>query len=190
MQKKLHLPPTSLPDFEPVPRRPRQDGWTPERQRGFIEALADTGSVKHAAARMGMAPEGAYMLRRAPGAESFAAAWLAALDHGVRQLEDLALERAIHGVEEPIYNYGKLVGARRVYNDGLLMFILRNRLPERYAASAMRSKLLSDEMRDRRLREQELDEEAEIDALNAHFDEVRARLLGYSGGEEGGEVER
>ncbi|HEX2763027.1 MAG TPA: hypothetical protein VHM92_04155 [Allosphingosinicella sp.] len=29
--------------FTPVPRRYRHDGWTPERQVAFIEALADTG---------------------------------------------------------------------------------------------------------------------------------------------------
>ncbi len=31
-----------LPDFAPVPRRYRHDGWTPERQKAFIEALAET----------------------------------------------------------------------------------------------------------------------------------------------------
>lgn len=46
-----------LPEFTPVPRKPRHDGWTPERQKAFIEALADTGSVSRAAA-MGMALTG------------------------------------------------------------------------------------------------------------------------------------
>lgn len=27
----------ALPDFAPVPRKYRHDGWTPERQRAFIE---------------------------------------------------------------------------------------------------------------------------------------------------------
>lgn len=39
-----------LPEFTPVPSKPRHDGWTPERQKAFIEALADTGSVSRAAA--------------------------------------------------------------------------------------------------------------------------------------------
>ena len=39
-----------LPDFTPVPRKYRHDGWTTERQRAFIAALADTGSVSRAAA--------------------------------------------------------------------------------------------------------------------------------------------
>ena len=39
-----------VPAFDPVPRRQKRcDGWTPERQRGFIEALHATGSVRAAA---------------------------------------------------------------------------------------------------------------------------------------------
>ena len=41
-----------LPAFEPVPRKFRHDGWTPERQKAFIEALADGGSVGRAVAQV------------------------------------------------------------------------------------------------------------------------------------------
>ncbi|PLK24231.1 hypothetical protein [Novosphingobium sp. TH158] len=127
--------PGQLPDFAPVPRHyNRHDGWTPERQRGFIAALADTGSVKSAAARVNMSAESAYHLRRHPDAASFRKAWEAALALGVEQLEDLAMERAIHGHQVPVYSYGKLIGSRTVYNDRLLMFLLRNRAPTRFAA--------------------------------------------------------
>ncbi|HEX7854189.1 MAG TPA: hypothetical protein VF503_10880 [Sphingobium sp.] len=138
MQNRDRPRPT-VPDFTPVPRkRDRHDGWTPERQRAFLEALADSGSVKHAARSVRMSSEGAYYLRRQPGAEEFAAAWQAALDHGVRRLEDIALDRAINGVEVPVYSYGKLIGTRVVHNDRLLMFLLRNRAPERFGTDAMR----------------------------------------------------
>lgn len=60
----------ALPDFQPVARKYRHDGWTPERQRAFIAALADTGSVSRAATMVNMSPEGAYYLRRQAGAES------------------------------------------------------------------------------------------------------------------------
>ena len=124
----------TLPDFTPVPRQcKRHDGWTPERQRGFIEALADTGSVKAAAHAVNMTPEGAYLLRRHPQGKSFRKAWEAALALGVMQLEDIAMQRALHGVEVPVYSYGKLVGNRVVHNDRLLMFMLRNRAPARFA---------------------------------------------------------
>ena len=114
-----------LPAFEAVPRKHRHDGWTPERQRAFIEALADTGCVSRAAARVNMSPEGAYYLRRQPNAESFRRAWEAALDFGIQRLKDIAFERAIDGQLVPIFVAGKLLGFRRKKNDRLLMFCLR-----------------------------------------------------------------
>ena len=132
---RLPVPAGELPAFTPVPRRcNRHDGWTPDRQRAFIEALADLGSVEAAARAVDMSSVGAYQLRRQPGAEEFRAAWDAALQLGIQRIEDVAMDRALNGVEEPVYSYGKLVGTRIKRNDGLLMFLLRNRAPERFAA--------------------------------------------------------
>ena len=115
----------ALPTFEPVPRKFRHDGWTPDRQRAFIAALADTGSVKRAAMHVNMSPEGAYYLRRQRGSESFRRAWEAALDFGVQRLKDEAFDRALNGQLSPVFVGGKLKGFRRVKNDRLLMFCLR-----------------------------------------------------------------
>ncbi len=114
-----------LPAFDPVPRKYRHDGWTPERQKAFIGALADTGSVKRAAFHVNMSPEGAYWLRRQPGSESFRRAWEAALDFGVQRLKDEAFDRALNGQLSPVFVAGKLKGFRRIKNDRLLMFCLR-----------------------------------------------------------------
>jgi hypothetical protein len=122
-----------VPDFTPVPRKySRHDGWTATRQRAFIDALAATGSVKAAAHSINMSYEGAYHLRRQPGAESFRAAWNAALDHGVQNLADAMMERALNGVPAPIMYQGEQVAERRVYNERASMFILRHHLPEKY----------------------------------------------------------
>ncbi len=115
-----------LPEFTPVPRKYRHDGWTPERQRAFIGALANTGSVSRAAAMVNMAQTNCYTLRRAPGAESFRRAWEAALDFGVARLKDIAFERAVDGYLVPVFVAGKLMGFRRRHNDALLMFCLRH----------------------------------------------------------------
>ena len=115
-----------IPEFTPVPRKYRHDGWTPERQKAFIEALADCGSVTRAAAAVNMSQANCYTLRRAPGAESFRAAWDAALDFGVKRLKDIAFERAIDGQLHPVIRNGKLVGFHRKKNDALLMFCLRH----------------------------------------------------------------
>jgi hypothetical protein len=115
-----------IPDFTPVPRRYRHDGWTPERQKAFIEALADTGCVDRAARMVNIAQTNAYTLRRAPGAEGFRRAWDAALDFGLKRLKDIAFERAIEGELVPVFQAGKLIGYRRKRNDALLMFCLRH----------------------------------------------------------------
>ncbi|WP_242183382.1 hypothetical protein [Sphingomonas sp. CARO-RG-8B-R24-01] len=115
-----------LPDFAPVPRKYRHDGWTPERQKAFIEALADTGCVSRAAAMVNMAQANCYTLRRAPSAEEFRRAWDAALDFGLQRLKDIAFERAIEGYQVPVFVGGRLMGYRRKTNDALLMFCLRH----------------------------------------------------------------
>lgn len=130
---------SQLPEFTPVPRkRMRRGGWSPERQQEFIERLAETGSVRAACRAMGVNDTTIYRLRRHPEADSFRKAWEAALDIGIAKIEDVAMDRAMNGVEVPVYHRGKLVGSRRVYNDRLLMFLLRNRAPERFAVDAAR----------------------------------------------------
>lgn len=114
-----------LPAFDSVPVKYRHDGWTPARQKAFIGALADTGSVSRAARYVNMSPEGAYYLRRRPGSESFRRAWEAALDLGVQRLKDIAYESAIDGQLSPVFVGGKLKGFRRIRNDRLLIFCLR-----------------------------------------------------------------
>ena len=57
------------------PRRIRRDGWTAERQIGFLEALGRTRSVATAAAAVGMSRESAYRLRARQPDGLFAALW-------------------------------------------------------------------------------------------------------------------
>ncbi len=121
-------------DWVPVRRKPRNDGWSHDRQRSFIEALADCGSVTSAARRVGMSASSAYRVRRSPGGEAFAAAWDAAIQQAAMYLVDVAFDRAIHGSDEPVFDKeGRRVGRRMRQNDRLLMFLLRAHLPERYA---------------------------------------------------------
>lgn len=143
-----------LLDFKPVPRRPRVDGWTPKRQRAFVAALAETGAVSQAAAAVNMSPEGAYYLRRQPGAEEFSAAWDAALDCGADIVDGNALERSIHGVPVPIFHGGKQVGERRVFNERLTMFLLQHRKPKQYGHARKGNHSADDLDRAEKIREQ------------------------------------
>ena len=64
--------------FDPVPVRPRHDGWTPGLQRRFILLLARGSPPSEAARRLGRSRQTAYALRNRPGGKAFAAAWDAA----------------------------------------------------------------------------------------------------------------
>ncbi|WP_338446181.1 hypothetical protein V5F89_13680 [Pelagerythrobacter marensis] len=169
-----------LPAFTPVPRKCRRhDGWTDERQRAFIEALADTGSVEAACRAVNMSTVGAYHLRRQPGADSFRKAWEAALRLGVQKIEDVAMDRALNGVEVPVYSYGKLVGTRRAYNDRLLMFMLRNRAPERFTEGKAKGLGAIGKMELERMKKQwrqEWEAEKKREASYEHEDEVLASI--------------
>lgn len=125
----------------PVRRKPRADGWTEEKQRRFIEVLADTGLVTLAAKEVGMTRLSAYRLRRAPYAAAFARAWDVARERAGTLIEDIAFERAIEGVEHDNYDsYGELAGSKRIYNDRLLTFLLSHLKPERYSREARRAR--------------------------------------------------
>jgi hypothetical protein len=119
--------------FTPVLVSPRADGWTPDKQAAFIEALAETACVATAAGRVGMSRESAYRLRSRPGASSFRAAWEAALDYGYHRLGEAALDRALNGVAIPVFYKGEQIGERRHYDERLTQYLLRVRDPVRHA---------------------------------------------------------
>lgn len=117
----------------PVRRRPRYDGWTEEKQRRFIETLADTGLVNVAASAVGMSRASAYQLRRSPHGAAFARAWDAARQHAGGLIEDIAFERAIEGTEQEVLNSdGEVIATRLVQDNRLLKYLLSHLKPERY----------------------------------------------------------
>jgi hypothetical protein len=117
-----------VPAFVPVPLRTRADGWTALRQAEFLGWLAETRSVAEAARRVNMARETAYRLRRKPGAESFAAAWDAAmgfaLAHTLPASKVTGYElwhRAFHGLLKPVMRGGRYAGTIRKSDTSALL---------------------------------------------------------------------
>ena len=111
--------------------RKRLAGWSAERQRLFLETLAETGSVHLASSSARLTARSAYRLRtRSP---AFAAAWDAALQLSVGRLSAIVFDRAIHGRVEQVFHAGELVGERRVPSDKLLMWLLARLDPKRFA---------------------------------------------------------
>lgn len=169
----------TLPSFTPVPRKKdRSNGWKPEVQQRFIGALAETGSVKAACRRLGRPEVGVYLLRRHPEAESFRAAWDKALDLGIRRIEDAAMDRALYGTEEVVVQNGETIIKRRRYNERLVMFMLRNRAPERFSEGGARGLNAVDTMRLKRLKAAWRQEwEAERREREPDIEAVRQEIL-------------
>lgn len=123
--------------FLPVPRSPRHDGWSPERQWAFVQALADTGSVTQAAKIVGKSVGSANALRRHPLAAGFRAACDAALAQASCTIEEVALDRVLNGeVETFTRGDGESIERRRPCSDRLLIHMLkvRERAAERRQA--------------------------------------------------------
>ena len=80
-------------DSQSRQRQTRTDGWTVERQLGFLEALVQTRSVGKAATAVGMSREGAYRLRNRSEGALFALLWDRALapDPGPREVHTVPL---------------------------------------------------------------------------------------------------
>ena len=111
-------------DFEPVPLRFRSDGLTPETQREFVEALADTGLIHVAAARVNLSPQAIARTRRRADARSFDLACAAAQRFGARRIQAIAWERAIEGTIKRHYYHGEVKSEERVFDNKLLVYLL------------------------------------------------------------------
>ena len=131
--------------FTPIELRPRHDGYTPDRQVAFLDALAESGCVEAACRSAGVSRSGAYAFRNRYDARRFRCAWDAALDVGIQRLRDCAVSRAINGVARPVYFQGKQVGERRYYDERLTQFLLRTRDPANFARPKARTDNLNHE---------------------------------------------
>jgi hypothetical protein len=122
--------------FTPVPRkRARSNGITPLKQATFIMHLVGCGNVEKAAMAVGSSGSAFYQLRKAEGAESFAAAWAAAIDTGSRRVLDTLMEHAIYGVPETIIKDGQVILERRKFNTRAMMWIVQQRFPEQFGGT-------------------------------------------------------
>src|ERR1700752_1218046 len=104
------------------------------RQRGFLKALAETGSVTTAAEVAGTSRTRVYELRKADPV--FATAWEEAEEIAADRLEDEARRRALKGVPEPLVSAGKLVRDDdgqpimvQRYSDNLLLALVKAHRP-------------------------------------------------------------
>lgn len=108
----------------------KRDSGTAEKKSRFLDELRKRYSVYHAARAAGIGRTTAYRWRGED--EDFARAWDEALEDAIDTLEASVYERALHGVEEPVYYGGEEVGTVRRYSDTLAIFLLKGAKPDKY----------------------------------------------------------
>lgn len=119
-----------------------EDRWTKHKMAAFLRELGATQCVAGAARSVGMSRQSAYKLRNRLKGEPFDIAWEAAFQHGYDALHQAALERALFGVEVPVFHGGEQVGTRRHFDERLTVFFLSRRNAQgaqrisRYGAAA------------------------------------------------------
>lgn len=106
------------------PRAVRHDGWTADRERIFLETLADTGVVADACRASGMSRDAAYAYRRRASGRAFALGWNGAQLLARARVSDDVMSRSVHGVIDRVYRNGELVAERHRYDNRLTMAVL------------------------------------------------------------------
>ena len=108
---------------------PRHDGWSLAKQAAFLRQLSASHSVSAAAKSVGMSRQSAYRLRSKLKGQAFDLAWEVAFHHSYDVLAHAALDRALNGVEVPVYYKGEKVDSYRKYDERLTVALLSRATP-------------------------------------------------------------
>jgi hypothetical protein len=110
--------------------RPRHDGFTTKKRRRFFATLAKTGCISDAAKAARISTTTVDRWRRKD--ERFGRLCEAALERASAKIELLAWERAVTGIEEPVYAYGKFSHMRVKRSDAIFRMLLMASNPAKY----------------------------------------------------------
>jgi hypothetical protein len=104
------------------PHRYRSDGWTPRKRQQFLEVLRREASLREAARAVGLSKTSVTRLRdKDPEFDRQCETALAAIRPS---LLETAYQRAVIGIEEPVFQGGKQVGTRRKVSDSMLRLLI------------------------------------------------------------------
>jgi len=100
------------------------------KQRAFIEAYCRLGTVGKARKATKLHYAQHYKWLQADPLYREAFEWAKMVVNG--QIEDEIYRRGVQGWLEPVYYQGEVCGRVRRYSDGLLTFLAKARMPEKY----------------------------------------------------------
>lgn len=117
-----------------MPRRKKEEDnrSTLQRQKEFLEAYADSFSIQRAADLSRVDRSAHYRWFRESA--RYARLFEAVKQNAANYLETEAITRAGEGWLEPVYYQGAVCGETRRHDSGLIQFLLRGMMPEKYGA--------------------------------------------------------
>ena len=107
----------------PQMQRTSARSWTKEKEKLFLEVLAETCNVTRACETVGMSTRGAYK-RRGKNA-AFRAGWFETIAIAYQRLELVLLERSFNGTEKIIQRRDGSEERMREYPNGLGLSLLK-----------------------------------------------------------------
>ena len=124
----------------------RANGFTPKKRRRFIKTLRKTGCISDAARVAGISTTTADRWRKKD--RRFANACERAIEIASEDIEMLAWERAVTGIEEPVYHYGKFSHMRVRRSDSIFRMLLIGSNKKKYGRmGAVDRKAIEDKLR-------------------------------------------
>ncbi|MCA9340321.1 MAG: terminase [Candidatus Saccharibacteria bacterium] len=96
----------------------------------FLEVLSETANVTEARKAVGLTARRLFLLKESD--PEFSRDWELCFNIGISSLESEAVRRAKDGVPEPVWYKGEEVGSVQKYSDGLLQFLLKGNMREKY----------------------------------------------------------
>lgn len=110
--------------------RKKRQTFTAAKQKLFLDAYSEHGVVGEACKKAGVSVTTYYNFKREN--PDFAERVIDAFDSANDVLEYTAYHRAVHGVDKGIYHDGEKIATEKRFSDGLLMFLLKGRRPEKF----------------------------------------------------------
>lgn len=108
----------------------RRTKLTKARRKTFLRHLGRTRNVSSASQACGVSTSILYKLRQK--SKAFARDWDNALESYKEVIEQAMHDRAIEGVDEPVFYRGQVVGHIKRFSDVLLLARAKAYIPERY----------------------------------------------------------
>lgn len=107
-------------------------GITDPKKRAYVAQLAQTGHLGDAAQAAGVDLKTGWNWRNDPDDPGFLEAVELARALACDRIEAEITRRALEGVEEPVYQQGRMVGTVRRFSDVLLIFMAKAAMPKKY----------------------------------------------------------